>query len=92
MEGGVSDVFPFAISAPRKRPEKIKKGTCEKELESGSQDPQTDVGKSNVSVALSVTMSPGVKILFLLLQISKVEGGISDVFPFVSAPRKRPKK
>ena len=57
MEGGISDVFPF-VSAPRKRPKKIKKGTCERELESGSQDPQTDVGESNVSVALSVTMSP----------------------------------
>ena len=80
------------LSLLRASGRKNKKGPFGKELESGTEDPQTDVGKSNVSVALSVTMSPGVKILFLLLQRSKVEGGISDVFPFVSAPRKRPKK
>ena len=60
VEGWISDVFPICLCSAQAA-EKIKRGTYEKELESGSQDPQTDVGKSNVSVAMSVTLSPRCK-------------------------------
>ena len=60
---------------------KNKKGPFGKELESGTEDPQTDVGKSNGSAALTSPCPPVLKLYFCSCRSCKWKVGHPRCFP-----------